>query len=108
MKRDELEEILDWLNDNGHVFKTVDDHHFKGITNNIYMIDNGVMTADQKMVLSVIKNNRTEEGANIATDFDHLGSKFIFTTTIFVYTNINLWTIFSDGTQTSRDSELVV
>ena len=34
-------------------------------------------TQDQNKVLAVVKNNDTEEGADIASDFDHLGSKFI-------------------------------
>ena len=33
-------------------------------------------TADQQKVLAVVKNNDTEEGADISTDFGHLGSKF--------------------------------
>ena len=32
-------------------------------------------TADQQKVLAVVKNNDTEEGANISTDFAHLGSE---------------------------------
>ena len=35
-------------------------------------------TADQQKVLAVVKNNDTEEGADIASDFAHLGSKFLF------------------------------
>ena len=49
------------------------------------MIDIPGLTADQQKVLAVVKNNVTEEGANISTDFEHLGSKFIF---IFHSTNI--------------------
>lgn len=30
-------------------------------------------SADQQKVLAVVKNNDTEEGANLASDFDHLG-----------------------------------
>lgn len=33
-------------------------------------------TADQIKVLAVVKNNDTEEGANISSDFNHLGSEF--------------------------------
>ena len=43
-------------------------------------------TADQQKVLAVVKNNDTEEGADISTDFAHLGSKYfynIFTCTFF-------------------------
>ena len=32
-------------------------------------------TADQQKVLAVVKNNDTEEGADISTDFAHLGSE---------------------------------
>ena len=35
-------------------------------------------TADQQKVLAVVKNNDTEEGADFASDFAHLGSKFLF------------------------------
>ena len=35
-------------------------------------------TADQQKVLAVVKNNETEEGADISSDFAHLGSKFLF------------------------------
>jgi len=34
-------------------------------------------SADQQKVLAVVKNNDTEEGADIASDFAHLGSKFL-------------------------------
>ena len=33
-------------------------------------------TADQQKVLAVVKNNDTEEGADISTDFAHLGSEY--------------------------------
>ena len=33
-------------------------------------------TADQQKVLAVVKNNDTEEGANISSDFAHLGSEY--------------------------------
>ena len=36
------------------------------------------LTADQQKVLAVVKNNDTEEGADIASDFAHLGSEFFF------------------------------
>ena len=35
-------------------------------------------TADQQKVLAVVKNNDTEEGADISTDFAHLGSKYFY------------------------------
>ena len=35
------------------------------------------LTADQQKVLAVVKNNDTEEGADITSDFAHLGSKFL-------------------------------
>ena len=36
------------------------------------------LDADQQKVLAVVKNNDTEEGADMASDFAHLGSKFLF------------------------------
>ena len=63
-------------------------------------------TADQQKVLAVVKNNDTEEGADISTDFAHLGSKcfYMYFTCIF----IDIFTkIFSGQRQTSRNSELV-
>ena len=35
------------------------------------------LDADKKKVLAVVKNNDTEEGADITSDFAHLGSKFL-------------------------------
>ena len=35
-------------------------------------------TADQQKVLAVVKNNDTEEGADISTDFAHLGSEYFY------------------------------
>ena len=35
-------------------------------------------TADQQKVLAVVKNNDTEEGADISTDFAHLGSECFY------------------------------
>ena len=47
-------------------------------------IDSGKMVsglqADQEKVLAVVKNNDIDEGANLKTDFDHLGCKFLFLT----------------------------
>ena len=34
------------------------------------------LTADQRTVLVVVINNDTEEGADISTDFAHLGCKY--------------------------------
>ena len=73
-------------------------------------------SADQQKVLAVVKNNDTEEGADIASDFAHLGSKFlariqnnshsflleIANKSAFVFTSI-----FNGQRQTSRNSELV-
>ena len=36
------------------------------------------LDADQQKVLAVVKNNDTEEGADFASDFVYLGSKFLF------------------------------
>ena len=41
-------------------------------------IDMEGLNADQQKVLAVVKNNDTEEGADLASDFAHLGSKFLF------------------------------
>ena len=38
------------------------------------------LQADQKKVFAVVKNNDIDEGANITSDFDHLGCKFPFLT----------------------------
>ena len=35
-------------------------------------------TQEQQSVFDVIQNNDNEEGADIASDFDHLGCKFLF------------------------------
>ena len=35
------------------------------------------LDADQQNVLAVVKNNATEEGADIASDFAHLASTFL-------------------------------
>ena len=35
-------------------------------------------TEEQQSVFDVIQNSDTEEGADIASDFDHLGCKFLF------------------------------
>ena len=74
-------------------------------------------TADQQKVLAVVKNNDTEEGADIASDFAHLGSKFLFripnTSHSFLFENENngstmvFTNIFSGQRQASRNSELV-
>ena len=74
-------------------------------------------TADQQKVLAVVKNNDTEEGADIASDFAHLGSKFLFriqnTSHSFLFENKNngsimvFTNIFSGQRQASRNSELV-
>ena len=70
------------------------------------MIDIPGLTADQQKVLAVVKNNVTEEGANISTDFEHLGSKFI-NLTVLIYKIIAFMNIFSGQRQTSRNCELV-
>ena len=38
------------------------------------------LQADQQKVLEVVKNNDIDEGADIKSDFDHLGCKFPFLT----------------------------
>ena len=51
--------------------------------NDMYIYDG--LTAHQKKVLGVVNKNETEVGANILTDFDHLGRKLIFYFTFFLY-----------------------
>ena len=36
------------------------------------------LQADQEKVLAIVKNNDIDEGADITSDFDHLGCKFPF------------------------------
>ena len=38
------------------------------------------LQADQEKVLAVVKNKDIDEGADISSDFDHLGCKFPFLT----------------------------
>ena len=38
------------------------------------------LQADQEKVLAIVKNNDIDEGADITSDFDHLGCKFPFLT----------------------------
>ena len=38
------------------------------------------LQANQEKVLAVVKNNDIDEGANVTSDFDHLGCKFPFLT----------------------------
>ena len=78
-------------------------------------IDMEGLNADQQKVLAVVKNNDTEEGADLASDFAHLGSKFLFriqNISMRVYRYLIMRTtvfiiIFSGQRQTSRNSELV-
>ena len=71
------------------------------------------LTADQQKVLAVVENNDTEEGADIASDFAHLDSKFRFSiqdttdTLLLEIVNNSIKYIFSGQRQTSRNSELV-
>ena len=48
------------------------------------LVDSGKIVsglqADQEKVLAVVKNNDIDEGADITSDFDHLGCKFSFLT----------------------------
>ena len=64
-------------------------------------------TADQQKVLAVVKNNDTEEGADISTDFAHLGSEYFYSILHVLSSNVYLQNIFSGQRQTSRNSELV-
>ena len=48
------------------------------------------LTTDQQKVLAVVKNNETEEGADIAFDFAHLKSKFLISTGGQLYLHVYL------------------
>ena len=70
------------------------------------------LSADHKKVLAVVKNNDTEDGADIASDFSHLESKFRLLTEDISHmllpkmSTIILKRILSGQRQTSRNSEL--
>ena len=42
------------------------------------------LQADQEKVLAIVKNNDIDEGANITSDFDHLGCKSPFSQKILI------------------------